>query len=203
MAKITKIEQQKRGARVNIYIDGEFVVGLPNALLIDYDLHIGKELTDKEITKLKNANVRSKCLDSAYRFLSFRPRSEKEMRDKLSEKKYDPTLVDKVVKELKLKNYVNDKDFVRFWVENRAQGRGKRMLTSELLKKGVKKEDIDEGLSEITENQEYDNALKLVKNKKKYQELGKHEAYNKVGSFLSRRGYSYDIVKKLIRELYE
>lgn len=199
--KITKIEEQKkRGDRVSVFIDEKFAFGISANALVDFDLYKGKELTGKEIEKIKEGDSISKCLDKAYRFLSYRARSEKEMRDKLLEK-FEPHTVDEAITRLKRFNLVNDKEFARAWINSRFAGRSKKALAFELKNKGVVKLIIEEALKDITTDDEYQVALELVSKKSKYQNLDKNEAYTKIGGFLARRGYSYEIIKKVIKEL--
>lgn len=201
MPQITKIEEQRKlKNRVNIYIDGEFSFGLSSQLLIDYDLFKGKELSPEEIERIKEGDSLTKCLSKAYRFLSYRPRSEKEMRDKLLEK-FDPQTVDRAISRLEEFSYVNDSDFARMWVNSRGNGRSNRAIAYELKKKGVAPETIEESLAGIGRSEEFRAALELVQSRSKYRDLSKEEAFKKVGGFLSRRGYSYEIIKKVIEEL--
>jgi regulatory protein len=202
MVKITEISpQQKAPHRVNIFVDEVFKFGLDERLLLDFDLYVGKEISNSDIEKFKEGDSYQKCMEKAFRFLSFRMRSEKEMRDKLLEK-YDAKIVEKAIEKLKDLKYVNDIDFARAWVESRKVGRGKRALSFELSRKGVTKEIIDEALLGLSGDEEFESALDLVKKKSKYKNLDRNEAYQKIGGFLSRRGYSYDIIKKIINKKY-
>lgn len=199
--KITAIEPQKKAKdRANIFIEGKYSFGVPQKLIVDLDLYKGKEISKEDIEKYKKEDSLSKCLDKAYRFLSYRPRSEKEITEKLLER-YDEKTVKKAVKKLKEYKYISDRDFAKSWVASRLLGRSKKALRIELVKKGVNKEIIEESLSDIDSETEYKNALNLVKSKRKYQNLTRDEAYKKVGGFLSRRGYSYDVIKKVINEI--
>jgi regulatory protein len=201
MNQITKIEQQKkRVGRVSIYIDGEFAFGISDKLLVDYDLFKGKELTDADIEKIKGAESITKCLDKAYHFLSFRPRSEKEMRDKLLEK-FEPETVEVAITKLKEYKFIDDEDFANMWVRSRGDGRGARALAFELKRKGIDPLTIESALAGIDKDKEFKSALELVESKSKYKGLDRNEAYKKVGGFLSRRGFSYDIIKKVIEEI--
>lgn len=200
MPKITAIKkQEKRAGRVNIFIDDVFAVGISEKLLIDFDLFKGKELTSGELIKLKEAESVSKCLDKAYRFLSFRQRSEHEMWHKLAEK-FDEAVVEQAIETLKKYDYINDRKFATFWIENRKMGRGKKALSFELKNKGIEKELIESSTNNINREEEIESALVLVSNKKKYRGLSGDEAYRKIGGFLSRRGYSYDVIKEVIKK---
>ncbi|MBW6431961.1 RecX family transcriptional regulator [Patescibacteria group bacterium] len=201
MAKITKIQAQKKKGRVNIFLDDSFCLAVYDTALIDFNLYKGKELTDQEITTLKNQDDEAKCLAKAYHLLSFRPRSETELQKRLTEK-YPAEMAIKVIKQLKGKGYIDDAAFVDFWIENRAGSRGPKLLTDELIKKGVERSLVLEKLSQINDESVYLNALNLVEGKSRFKNITKKDAYNKIGPYLARRGYSYEIIKKVIKKIY-
>lgn len=198
--KITKITSQKNKERLNIYLDDDFAFGIKQELLLEYDLRVGQELDDSIIERIKASDELKKCLDKAYRYLSYRPRSEKEVRDKLLEK-YPSATVTEAMAKLKKLNYVNDQQFVNFWLEARGNTRGPALLKSELLKKGVAKEIVDDNFNSTNKDKLLEDATTLIESKRKYRGLTKAELYKKVGPFLSRRGYSYDTVKEVVRRL--
>lgn len=201
MPKVTAIEPQKKHIeRVNVFVDDRFAFGLDGKLLVDFDLYKGKELTEQEIEKIKSGDSLSKCLEKAYRFLSFRPRSEKEIREKLLEK-FDEKTVEEAIKKLKEYNLINDLEFSRMWVNSRSGGRSARALGFELKKKGIEKSVIESAVESVTKEVELENALRLVESKSKYRGLEKNEAYKKIGGFLARRGYSYEIIKKVLEKI--
>jgi regulatory protein len=141
-------------------------------------------------------------MNKAYSLLAIRPRSENELRVKLVEK-FDPKVVDNCIDKLKNYKYINDADFANKWVTERSKSRGRRALKYKLIKKGIESNTIEDALSIINGEYEFDNALKLIKDKKRFQSITKDEAYKKIGSFLSGRGYSYDTIKKIIEKIYK
>lgn len=196
--KITSIEPQKKTrGRVSIYIDDVFSFGITEKLLIDFDLYKGKEVTEKEIAKFKSGDSLAKCMEKAYHFLSYRPRSEQEMTRKLLEK-YDEKTVDDAIEKLKEYNFVDDAEFARMWVNSRMSSRSKKALSFEMKQKGIFKEIIEEALADIDLDKEYEAALELVNKRAKYKGLNRNESYKKIAPFLSRRGYSYEVIKKVI-----
>lgn len=201
MGKITAIEPQTKAKnRTNIFVDDKFAFGIDERLLIDYDLFVGKEITGKDVEKYKEGDDYQKCMEKAFRFLSFRPRSEKEMRDKLLEK-YGEATVKRAMKKLAEYGYVSDAEFARMWVSSRKLGRGKRALSFELSRKGVAKDVIEEALSDLSNDLEFESALELVKKRSKFKNLDRNGKYQKIAPFLARRGFSYDIIKKVIAEV--
>lgn len=147
--------------------------------------------------------IYQKYLESAVRFLSFRPRSEKEVRDNLLKKKASSEIIDKVVNWLKEQRFVNDEEFVKWWIEQRGKFRpkGTRIIKMELIQKGIAQEIIEKLMANGEENREIElnMAKKIVKKKlPKYRSLEKREIYNKLGSHLARKGFDWDTIKKSI-----
>jgi regulatory protein len=144
-----------------------------------------------------------KYLDLSYRYLSIRNRSEKEMRDYLSEKKATGEVIEKIIASLKEKKFLNDEAFARSWILSRARlkPKGKVLLQIELRQKGIQDDIIKKVLQEVQEeiSDELEQAKSLiVKRMERMSGKPRNEIYQKVGGFLSRRGFNWEIVKKAI-----
>ena len=106
-----------------------------------------------------------KFYNSSLKFLSYRPRSEKEVRNKLktlikrhsgeqSEFRIDSgvanapendraeTVIEKIISKLKKQNFINDEEFAKGWIENRIRfkPRSLRLIKLELKQKGISEE---------------------------------------------------------------
>ena len=146
-----------------------------------------------------------KYLALVYRYLTVRNRSEKEIRDYLIKKQAEPQVITAIINLLYEQKFLNDELFARSWVRSRARfrPRGKRVLAMELTQKGIDRELIEKILNE--ENEEIPDELTQAKNliNKRIEKLRgapRQEIYNKVGAFLARRGYNWDMIKKAIDE---
>lgn len=169
--KVTKLEYQKKDPkRVNVYVDEKFVAGLNANDIIKLGLYAGLEITEQELSKITRDSEFGKYFNSALNFLSYRPRSEWEIRqhvirhsgkypkgthpESLSEPQSDsgvprrdvgiPRMTEQVVDKLKQIGQVDDEAFVRWFIDQRTTFRpeGKRALKFELSRKGIAKETI-------------------------------------------------------------
>ena len=204
---ITKIEvQKKRKDRYNIFIDDEFRFGLDEGTLIKFDLRKGIEITQEEIEKIEKEEVNAKAFNTAANFLKTRERSKKEIRDKLKTKEYLPATIEKVLEKLERLNIVNDKRFAEVFVRDRMKlkPKGKRVLQMELMQKGINKDIIEEVLQDLVGNeQEIELAKKvLAKAEKKYSGFDKNVKRDKTIRYLLSKGFSYDIVEKVLGSKY-
>lgn len=201
--KITAIKpQEKRKNRASIFLDGSFAFGVSENIVADFGLYAGKELGQKDLETIKDAENLGKAMEKAYRLISFRQRSAKEITERLGEK-FEKATVEKALTKLKDYGYLNDKAFAESWVEERKVKKGKKALYFELLKKGINKEIIEEVLMNLDVEEEVKNATEAIKKKKTYLNLPEPERRQKITAFLARRGYSYDVIKKTYDRLQD
>lgn len=210
MAKtITRLAFQKRtDERVNVYLDGEYAFALP--ALEAARLKVGQALTDAEIAALRATDAVAKAYDRAVQYLSVRPRSVVEVRRRLQEAEVDPEAVEATIQRLTEQGYLNDAEFARFWVENRQRFRpkGEQALRQELRQAGVDNETIQESLAGLDTSQAAYDAARPKAERLKLLAREDPKAFQlKLGNFLLRRGFNYDIVReitnRLLRELDE
>ena len=100
MGKITKIEQQKKKKnRVNVYIDGEFFLGLYKDTVVEYHLYENKEITQSEISLIKEFEEITDVKEKVRNYISYRERSKKEIKDYLTNKGIKEEVSKKVLAE--------------------------------------------------------------------------------------------------------
>lgn len=198
MSKITRIEEQKKKKnRVNIYVDGKFSLGLYKDTLIKYHLHEGKDITQSEITQIKNHEILAEAKEKARNYLSYRIRSKKEVSDYLYRKQFNKDVIHKVISDFDNAGLLDDHEFAFMWVKDRSMRnpKGNFVLRQELKNKGILDLDIELALKDIDERE---NALKAAaKAHKKFQ--GK----NKIMAYLVQRGFPHYLSKEVIEELLE
>lgn len=207
MPIITGIELQKNRRIVNLFVDGKFISGIGLITLVKLKLKVGTQITQAKLFTLLKRSVYEKLLNNSYRFLSYRPRSEKEVRTYLIKKtrSENPELtpgkiVNKVIDKLKRENLVNEEEFVKWWLGQRQTFRpkGKFFLAQELRAKGIAQDAIEAAL----ENQDdLSTARQLANRKLTGLNLASPKDKKKLIGFLSRRGFSWETIKRLVDEM--
>jgi len=201
--KITSIEPQRRKNRVNIYVDDLFSIGIEEELRYRYKLEVGMEVSDEFIKDVLKAEEQNKVTNHALNLLSYRQRSEKEIFTSLKRKGYEENHIEKAIEYCKDNNYINDKEFAIAFINDKINLNklGSYRIRQELLNKGVSREIISKVLI-IKPDEQYEMALELGKKRLNYyRNDDKNSIYRKLSGYLQRKGYSFDIVSKVMREL--
>lgn len=201
--KITALKAQKRDPnRVNVYLNDKFAFGV--ARIVAAWLRVGQLIDDKKIDELKSQDVYEKAFQKAVQYLSYRPRTEQEVRKKLTDQEFPEELINAVIERLNKLELVCDGNYARFWIENRSEFRPRshRLLSLELIRKGVSSETIDEALedAEDEESLAYKAAMKYVR---RLESLDWNEFRKKLSGFLGRRGFAYYIIAPVVRQVWE
>lgn len=204
--KITKIEPQKRNRkRMSVYIDGAFAFGVDMEVAYVCGLKEGLEVDKEWIDAVVQKEELLRAQNYALNLLSFRARSEKEIAERMAQKGYEPFIIDKTIAYLKEQGYINDKAFAEAFIKDKLElnGHGRNRIRWELYKKGVSRELVDELLEKVvTPDEEYEKAKMLAERKMKlWQKDSKPVQYRKLSGLLARKGYSFDLVSKVAREL--
>jgi regulatory protein len=197
MKTITALKlQQKNKDRVNLFLDDEYAFAV--SFSAASELRRGQELSEGQISELKQEGERNKAYHQAIRFLGVRPRSTSEMTRKLKEKGHEEILIEAVIQRLVDAGYVDDAAFARFWVEDRTRFRPRsaHALRYELRQKGVDSGVIDEAVADLDEDHAAWDAIAVKLDG--WRRLDEDQFRKKATGFLGRRGFNYGIIRSTI-----
>ena len=199
---ITALRFQKRNKnRVNVYLDGQFAFGL--AAIEAARLRVGQTLGDDDVARLQKRDEVERAYERALNFLSYRPRSETEVCRNLRKKNVEDEVIEVVVERLTRAELLNDREFARYWMENRLQfnPRGARALRQELWEKGVSAPIIADALADFDEG----IAARRVAEAgaRRLAHLKPRDFCRRLRAYLARRGFSYAVIKPLVEEMLE
>ncbi|MCC6614419.1 MAG: RecX family transcriptional regulator [Anaerolineae bacterium] len=199
---VTALEVQKRNKqRVNVYLDDEYAFSLK--LDEAARLYKGQHLTEAEVEALEAQDTLSRTIDTAARFLSYRPRSIQEVRENLTRKNTPPPLIEAAVQHLISLGYLDDRAFATFWVRERNTFKplSLRALRHELRNKGIAATIIDEVLAQVDAE---DAAYRAADGQmRRLRGTSRREFQDKLLGFLQRRGFGYREAKTAISRLLE
>ena len=192
--------QRRKKDRINVHINGEYAFSL--SMITAAGLRRGQVISPEEIERLRTEDNYERAKQSAFNFISYRPRSISELSQNLRRKKYDENTVERVIARLIELEMLDDKEFTRYWVEQREtfKPRSRRALSYELYQKGVKREIIDEIVAEIDEDAAaYRAGLQKAL---RWANLPKDKFRQDLIRFLQRRGFNYSIIAPATEKLW-
>ena len=150
---------------------------------------------NKELTKARN---------TAYRYLTYRPRSRAEMIQKLHDREFNEAIIEAVLVDLERLGYVNDRQFANQLTRSRIRlrGFGRRRIEQELRNKGVDREIIREIFAEVFVDETEIETAKLVAVKKinAMKCLDRETRRRRLAGFLERKGFSFEIIGAVLRD---
>lgn len=206
MAVITKIEAQKRKEdRVNIYVDEKFFMAIYKELVFTFNLKKGDNIDEEYLNKILKDEMFLKGKNKALNILSKASQSEKKIREKLNED-FEEDTIDDVIDFLKKYNFINDGELASKIVNTNVNLNkyGKNKIKQNLYNKGIEKSAIDEAISEIDYDAEFENALYLAQ--KRYDRVKNEDpkkAYAKIANHLAYKGFNYDIIKSVLNKIFK
>jgi regulatory protein len=123
--------------------------------------------TGKDKIILKKLDLAA-AKQKAYRLLSLRPHSEKELEKKLREKGFPAVVVKEALEKLHDLKYLNDASFAVQWARNLAVNRlwGNRKISAGLQEKGIQARWIDDAISQARQELTEEAAIKILIGKK-------------------------------------
>jgi len=203
MKKVTAVRSGKRGKRVNIFLDEKFAFSLEAEVALKEGLKAEKALSEDEIEALKKADLFQRCLNAAFHFLSYRPRSQAELRQRLQRRGFDGDNVAAVLAKLKAQGLVDDLAFAQFWKDNRQsfRPRSQWLTRLELRQKGIAQEIIDRVAAQVDDE---DCAYRAAVSKARRLSTTDYEGFSRrLGEYLKRRGFGYGLIKPTVERVWQ
>ncbi|MFH1667040.1 MAG: regulatory protein RecX [Elusimicrobiota bacterium] len=139
------------------------------------------------------------AFDYACKLLKYSAKTEKEIIDKLSKKKFNDKVLDSAaikltMDELKAHNFINDERFTKDFIQAKLEsGNGLELIKERLLQKGIDKKLIKQSIQELdlTEEKEYLFAEKLFAKK----------PHKNLGNFMASKGFSESVIERLLKKI--
>jgi regulatory protein len=154
--------------------------------------------------KTDNATL-DKAVSYAYRLCDVRPRSEWELRDRLSRKGFAGSTVSTVVSRLKEQDIIDDHKFAKLWIASRmnTNPKGVIALRKELKEKGVPETVIDAVLTGGKDAEVSVIRKVAAERMERLKGLPKGTAKKRLFDFLARRGFDFDAIHDVVRETFD
>ena len=204
MGKITALHTgRRREKRINVFLDEKFAFSLQGEVAIKEGLSVGQELSGEQVKALTSSDQFQHCFNAATRYLSYRPRSESEVRGKLQRRGFSASTIEAALTKLKEHGLVDDIAFAEFWQDNRKafSPRSQWLTKLELRQKGVNGKIIDDVVTTINDNE---SAYQAALSKAQRLPLSDYRGFrHRLGEYLKRRGFSYEVINNITERMWQ
>ena len=122
------------------------------------------------------------------------------METKLSGDGYPKEVINRVMEFLKEYRLIDDRVYTENFIRMNQEKKSRRQIAFELQQKGVDRQDI----SRILEGSAQDDlaaARNLLKKRLRTVDLSDLKEKNRLGAYLGRRGFSYDVIRRVMQEV--
>jgi regulatory protein len=143
------------------------------------------------------------ALKRAIKFLSYRARSETEVRSKLAQSGFSPKIIEPTLEKLRSLKLLDDESFARSFAQARIEDRGYGPLRveRELRQKGVAKALVGRLLEEtFARSGGKERARALVEKRFRGKDLSDAKNLRRAIGFLQRRGYRDSVIAEIMKQ---
>lgn len=199
-------EVRRRGNNVFVSFNENKELIIPYDVFLKNYLSVEDEISDKEIKDIELKVEIYKIKQSSFRYLSGRNHSRYELQVKLMKKKYQKDLIQDVLNDLERQQLLSDSEFAKsYFSAQQRRKRGLLKIKSDLYKKGVSREIIEETLSGHQDDEIFIESA-MIMAQKKYnvlvkREIKKSKINQKIFQFLASRGFTSNIIIESIKKI--
>ena len=187
---------QTSPGRITVVFEDGTEIRSSLAVVTDLRLYAGKDLDEEQLGELRLLSRRALARDKAVEYLSHRPMSCRELKDKLIQKGEDEAVADYCVSWLLEQGFLDDARYAGMVVRHYAgKNYGAARIRGELSRRGIPRELWDEALGEAPEAD--DKLDRFIATHLKDPE--DRTQIQKVSNALYRRGYSWDQIREALR----
>ena len=160
-----------------------------------YSLEEGMELSEELWLEIRNGILAKRAKKRAMHLLEKMDRTEKQLRDKLTENGYPNDLVDEAVEYVKSYHYIDDRRYAENYIRYRQESKSRILLKNELLRKGISSQIIDEAMEAEYQMDPRTLIDQWLKKKGYSSSEQDSEKERKIGQFLLRKGFSWEDIR--------
>ena len=202
MSVITKITQQKKdNERYNIFLDDVYAFSVHESNLVKFGLTKGMSLDNWQKEDLVYEEEINRAFNRALHFLSFRMRSEYEVKQKLQQAEFGEAVIKEAIIKLKKLNFLDDQAFSEALLhqQKNASHKGPNAIKEDMKAKGIDSTVQENVLEEYDPVEQLKTATRLAeKAAKKHTTIAPAQLKQRIQNALQRKGFSFDIIKEAI-----
>ena len=198
---ITDLTEFSR-SRYKVYIDFEFAFVLYKGEIRKFKIKKNEELDDDIYNMIMERLLPERAQKRACALLADHCYTEKQLSDKLSRGLYPQEVIDSVLDSCREHRYVDDELYSLRYIEQLCSERSRMRITNDLLKKGIRKDIIENAFQRAYDDGYSQNELAMaidILKKKNFDPDGcDFKERCRLSGFLYRKGFSQDVVRRAL-----
>lgn len=202
---VVSINYNKIKEVFEVIFDNEMIVFLNYNIFEKYKVSVDKYFSDEEIIEMKYFSDIQNAKLIAIKYISGKLKTKYEVKLKLKEKSFTDDIINEVIEILENEEYLNDRLYCEVFIDEkkRLNGYGKNKIKTLLIQKGISKNIFEDFLDNFEYEDEFYNALKMAEKKLSLlsNEDDKLKKRSKITNYLLYRGFSFDIIKDVLKEI--
>ncbi|PHK49541.1 recombination regulator RecX [Staphylococcus edaphicus] len=204
MPKITKIEVQKKNKeRFNLYLDGEFEMGIDMDTYVHFNLKKDQIVDAADMEKIQSYDQYRQAVNIAIQFLSYRKRTDHEVIQHLQKKEISESVIASVIDYCHDQRLIDHEDYANSLKNTMIQttDKGSGIFKQKLKDAGVEQTLIDAYAEKYEFEQPMEDIIKVankILRQKKGPEIKRKE---KLTQSLMQKGFSFEIIKAVMDEM--
>lgn len=197
---IDKYEKTGKG-KYRLYLDNGEVLDTYDNVILKNDLLLKKTLDNNKYNKIIEDNTKEEAYNNAFKYISIRKRSTKEIRDYLKRKNTNEDIIEEVMLRLTKEKLLNDEEYTQAFIKDKLRftTMGEYKIINELKRQGISSDIINKYSHLMSEDILLEKITKLIekqiKNNHKYDNK---TLRNKIYINLLNSGYSSELITKVL-----
>lgn len=196
--------QRKDADRCSIHMDGAYAFGLHASIVTAEGLHTGKTIGEEDCRRMLTEDRYYRVLKRIMQFVGYRPRSTKEIMDRMRQLGADEAVASRILAKLTEWKMVDDAAFAKRFAESRLGRHGPRRVHVDLIQKGIPPAVAEAVLAETIDPEAQSRQLDelvLLTLKRYRREADEGIRQQKTIRFLMRRGYDAEAIRGALSRL--
>ena len=204
MPKITKLEVQKKNKeRFNLYLDGEFEMGIDIDTLVKFNLKKDQMLEPQDMEQIQKYDHYRRGVNMAIQYLSFKKRTEKEVRQYLEKNDVSQNAIEQVIEYCYREKFIDHEDYAESLKNTmiRTSDKGPEIYKQKLYQLGIEPKIIDHFTALYEEQQPLEDVIKVGNKVMKTKKGPVVKVKQKVSQALMQKGFTLETIQATMNEL--
>jgi regulatory protein len=200
--KIDKYERLSKG-KYRLYLSNGEVIDTFDDIIIENELLLKKELDIKTYNKILSDSTIYEYYNACIKYITFRIRSTKEIKDYLKRKKVDDDYITKVIVKLDKNKLLDDNNFTSCFIKDKLRftSWGPYKIINELKKHNIDGAIIEKNYYYLDKELIYEKLNKLIdKQINTNHKLDNYRLRNKIYNNLMKLGYESNMIINILNE---